>query len=372
MNPPFSVASLLRWGPALGRQGARTRAALALTLSASLGCTSTETVPTAARYALARTTTADFVKLPTASGGTVEVGPSSTFYIDNEVVTAGELYWSEWGLFRKTGERIASWDSIGSIRVEQLDGAATVAVTATVAIIVVALAALLGKGGGGNLGGGKGGGGGGGKGGGGGGGSTPSAHGSAPNPSPIIPDPRYTEVAFRTFEAVSNMSRGPGVTVGISQEEESETATPLFARGARRRANIRLLARAEGSACWPGAGSQGDCIVSGARAGVRLLDMFELTGGVRVESNSLQNKAYAVFGAMLHGESPAAHWFALAVGASVAFDQTRAHVVPQLAARFRPFINAGFWLGVVPVEPVYDTATDTWSMASGVEVTGEF
>ena len=345
-----------------------TRAALALTLSASLACTSTETVPAAARYALARTTTADFIKLPTVSGGTVEVGPSATLTIDNEVVTAGELYWSEWGLFRKTGERIASWDSIRSIRVEQLDGAGTVAVTATVAIIVVALAALLGKGGNLGSGGGKGGGGGGGKGGGG----SPSVHGSAPNPSPIIPDPRVTEVAFRTFEVVSNTTRGPGVTVGIDPAEESETATPLFARGARRRANIRALARLEGSACWPGAGSQGDCIVSGARVGVRLLEMFELTGGVRVESNALQSKPYAVFGAMLHGESPAAHWFALAVGASVAFDQTRAHVVPQLAARFRPFTSAGFWLGVVPVEPVYDTATDTWSMASGVEVTGEF
>lgn len=345
------------------------RAVLALTLSLSLGCTSKETIPTEARYALARTTTADFVRLPTANGGWVEVGPNATFYIDDEVVNAGELYWSDWGLFRKTGEAISRWDDIRSIRVEQLDGAATVAVTATVAIVVVALAALL-KGGGPNLGnGGKGGGGGGG---GKGGGGSPSAHGSAPNPSPIIPDPRYTEVAFRTLEAVSSTSRGPGVTVGVSQDDESETATPLFARGSRRRANIRLLARAEGSACWPGAGSQGDCIVSGARAGVRLLDIFELTGGVRVESNALQSKTYAVFGAMLHGESPAAHWFALAVGASVAFDETRAHVVPQLAARFRPFLNAGFWLGVVPVEPVYDTATDTWSMASGVEVTGEF
>jgi len=316
----------------------------------------------------AQTTTGDFIKLPTVSGGFVEVGPSATFYIDDEVVTAGDLYWSEWGLFRKTGETIARWDDIRSIRVEQLDGAATVAVTATVAIIVVALAALL-KGGapsGSSGGGGKGGSGGGG------GARAPSTHGSAPNPSPVIPDPRFTEVAFRTLEAVSSTSRGPGVTVGVTEEEESTTATPLFARGARRRANIRALARLDGGACWPGSGSHGDCIVSGGRVGVRLLDIFELTGGVRVESNALSSKAYAVFGAMLHGESPAAHWFALAVGASVAFDQTRAHIVPQLAVRFRPFRNAGFWLGLVPVEPVYATDTDTWSMASGVELTGEF
>ncbi|HEX4515971.1 MAG TPA: hypothetical protein VH054_20620, partial [Polyangiaceae bacterium] len=120
----------------------------------------------------------------------------------------------------------------------------------------------------------------------------------------------------------------------------------------------------------------GDCIVSGARIGLRLLDIFELTGGVRVETaqsaTPIASKAYAVFGAMLHGESPAAHGLALAVGASVAFDTIRAHVVPQLAVRFRPFRNAGFWLGLVPVEPVYATDTGTWSMASGVEVTGEF
>jgi hypothetical protein len=349
----------------------RTRATLAIALSASLatsGCTSKEMVPTAARYALAQTTTGDFIRLPTVAGGFVEVGPSATFTIDEEVVTASNLYWSDWGLFRKTGEPIARWDDIRSIRVEQLDGAATVAVAATVAIVVVALAALL-KGGGGNGrgSGGKGGsgGGGGGKGGGGGGSGR-----SAPNPSPIIPDPRYTEVAFRTLEAVSSTSQGPGVTVGATEEDETTSATPLFARGARRRANIRVLARLDGGACWPG--SRGDCIVSGGRIGVRLIDIFELTGGVRVESNAQQSNAMAVFGAMLHGESPAAHWFALAVGASVAFDATHAHVVPQIAARFRPFRNAGFWLGVVPVEPVYATETDTWSMASGVEITGEF
>jgi hypothetical protein len=328
-------------------------------------------IPATARFALAQSTTGDFIKLPTVSGGFVEVGPSATFYIDDQVVTAGELYWSDWGLYRKNGESIARWDDIRSIRVEQLDGAATVAVTATVAILVVALAALL-KGSGGNLGsGGKGGSGGGGGKGGGGGGSTPSTHGNAPNPSPIISDPKYAEVAYRTVEAFSNMSSGPGITVGVPDAEEGGATTPLFARGARRRANIRALARLDGGACWPGSGSQGDCIVSGGRVGVRILDMFELTGGVRVESNATQNKAYAVFGAMLHGESPAAHWFALAVGASVAFDQLRAHIVPQIAVRFRPFRNAGFWLGVVPVEPVYATDTDTWSMASGVEITGE-
>ena len=337
---------------------------LVLSLSvASTACTSKDTIPTAARYALAQSTTGDFVRLPTADGGVVEVGPNATFVIDGEEVTARDLYWSDWGLFRKTGESIARWDDIGSIRVEQIDGASTVAVTATVAIVVVALAALLksapsgsgGKGGGGGHGGS-------------GGGRAPAAR-SAPNPSPLVPDPTATEVGLRTLEALSSTSRGPSVTVAASEEEESTTATPLFARGARRRANIRALARLEGSACWPG--SRGDCIVSGGRAGVRLFDMFELTGGVRVESNALASKGYAVFGAMLHGEVPSAHWFALAVGASVAFDTTRVHVVPQLAARFRPFRNAGFWIGLVPVAPVYASDTDSWSMASGVEITGE-
>jgi hypothetical protein len=339
------------------------RALLPLFLATSLACTSNETIPTSARFALAQTTSNDFVRLPTVAGGVVEIGPNASLNIDGEEVVASDLYWSDWGLFRKTGEQIARWDDIRSIRVEQLDGAATVAVTATVAILVVALAALLKSAPSGGSGG-KGGGGSGGSG----GGKAPSAH-SAPNPSPIIPDPRFTEVAFRTLEAVSSTSRGPGVTVP-TEEDESTTATPLFSRGARRRANIRVLARLEGGACWPG--SKSDCLVSGGRIGVRILDVFELTGGVRVESNALDSKPYAVFGAMLHGESPAAHWFALAIGASVAFDTIRTRVVPEIAVRFRPFRSAGVWLGLVPVAPVYATDTDTWSMASGVELTGEF
>ena len=46
--------------------------------------------------------------------------------------------------------------------------------------------------------------------------------------------------------------------------------------------------------------------------------------------------------------------------------------MPELAVRFRPFRDAGLWLGLVPIEPVYFTETDNWAMASGGELTGEF
>lgn len=344
-----------------------TRALLPVLLSTSLACTSTETIAPGARMALAHSTTADFLRVPTEDGGTVEFGPNATLRFGEREVAASDVYMTEWGLYDKSGEPIAPWDGIRYVKVAQPDGLATVAVAATAAIAIVAIAALLksapSTGGGGSS---K--------------GSSASSGGSAPrsmptrsapNPSPIIPapNPDVTEVAFRTIEMVASANtNAPTIAVQTDEERETSATIPLFSRGARRRANIRAVARLEGGACWPGSGV--DCIVSGARIGMRVLDMLELTGGARVESNGLGSQPLAVFGAMLHGESPGAHWFALAAGASVAFDATRAHVVPTLGVRFRPV--RGFWIGLMPVQPVYAAETGTWSMASGGEVTGEF
>lgn len=334
---------------------------------ATSACTSTEIVAPRARTALGQSTSDDFVHLPTAGGGTVDFGPNATLVIqgrDATEVSASDLYTNEEGLFQKDGELISTWDDLRGVTVKQLDGAATVAVTATVAVAVVALAAILksSPSGGGSKGGSSGS-----------SGSAPKAPPvrSAPNPSSVAPDPGLTEVMFRTAEAAANANpNGPSVAVGVPDDEpEPTTAMPLFSRGARRRANVRVLGRLEGGLCWPGGGSSGDCVVSGARAGVRLLDIFELTGGVRVESNAARSQPLAVLGAMLHGEAPSARWFALAAGASVAFDGERAHVVPEVAIRFRPV--RGLWIGLVPVEPVYRSEDGGWSMASGVELSGE-
>ena len=349
------------------------RASLSLLVAlavASAACTSTEIVAPRARTALGQSTSDDFVHLPTATGGAVDFGPNATLTIEGRGTTevaASKLYTNEEGLFQKDGELISTWDDLRGVTVKQLDGAATVAVTATVAIAVVAIAALLksAPSGGGS------------KGGGSRGGATSASAPrappvrSAPNPSTSATDSGFTDVMFRTAEAVANANpNGPAVSVGVPDDEpEPTTAMPLFSRGARRRANVRVVGRLEGGACWPGGGSSGDCIVSGARAGVRLLDVFELTGGVRVESNEARSQPLAVLGAMLHGEAPSAHWFALAAGASVAFDGEHAHVVPEVAVRFRPV--RGLWIGLVPVEPVYRTEDGGWSMASGVELSGE-
>ncbi len=346
------------------------RRALPIVLSMSLACTSKETIAPGARMALARTTTGDFLRVPTESGGTIEFGPNATLRFGDKEVYASDVYLTEWGLIDKKGDPIASWDETRFAKIEQVDGAATVAVSATAAIAIVAIAALLKSGGNFNPGSGsKGGGGGGGsKGGGGGGGSAPVAR-SAPNPSPIIPDPAVTEVAFRTIEAVAASAQpNPSFTVRTDEEPDASTAIPMFSRGARRRAIVRAVGRLEGGACWPSS-SLGDCVLSGARIGVRLYDMLELTGGVRVESSSTVSKPFAVFGGMLHGELPAAHWFALGLGASVAFDDVRARVIPQFGVRLRPV--RGFWLGLYPIMPVYSSDTGGWTITSGGEITGE-
>jgi hypothetical protein len=329
------------------------RAALSLFL---LGCTSAETVAPAARFALQQTTNADTIRLPAESGGSVEFGPNAKILVDGLAVDAKDLYWNERGIYARSGDFIASWDSLQEVRVEQTDGAATVAVTAAAGVVVVVLAVLL-KGGGKGLGGS-----------GGGGHGTPSAATprSAPNP-PL--DPVVAETALRTADA---LVRSPFYIAGAAVPEEREGPwVPLFSRDARRRAAVRLLARAEGGACWPGGGQNGDCLVGGARAGVRLADMFELTGGVRTENQPQlgTTRPLAVFGAMLHGEVPSLHWLALAIGASVAFDADRAHVIPTFGVRFRPV--RGLWLGLVPLQPVYATETGGWNMVSGIELTGE-
>jgi hypothetical protein len=342
------------------------RRALPIVLSMSLACTSKETIAPGARMALAQSTTGDFIRVPGESGGTIEFGPNATLHIGDEDVPASDVYLTEWGLIDKTGKALASWDDSRFARVEQVDGAATVAIAACAAIVVVAVAMLLksgsnvGNGGSKSSGSGSSG-----------GGNGPKAAStrSAPNPSPIVPDPHpaVTEVAFRTIEVVANNSSGPSVSVPVTGDEEPDAAIPLFSRGARRRAIVRALARLEGGVCWPNAA--GDCYLSGGRLGVRLFDMLELSGGVRVESSATLSRPLPVFGGMLHGELPAAHWFALAVGASVAFDGSRAHVMPTLAIRLRPV--RGFWLGLMPIVPVYAAETGGWTVTSGLELTGE-
>jgi hypothetical protein len=333
---------------------------LALFLAGLLGCTNTSVVAPRATMALAQSTTGDIVRLPTENGGTVEFGPNATLHIDGIDVPASELYWSEQGVLRKNGDVVASWHDLRSITVEQIDGAATVGISATAAIGVILVAALL-----------KGapsGGGGGPKGS---GGSAPKASGgsagrSAPNPPSVERDPVVPELVFRGVEA---MVRPPYLFVDPGDAQpDTDVAIPLFSAAARRRANIRALARLEGGACWP-SGPNTDCVVGGVRAGVRIVDLVELTAGVRTETMGGTTKPLALAGFMLHGESPAAHWIALAVGASVAFDGARAHVIPTLAVRFRPL--RGLWLGLVPLEPVYATETGNWSLVSGAEITGE-
>jgi hypothetical protein len=363
------------------------RPAVALLVAVALaatGCTSTATVAPEARTALARTTDGDFVRLPTKSGGSVVFGPNATLQIDDgdgpTDVRAGDLYTNEIGLFQKNGELVSTWDDLRSVKVEQLDGAssvgASVAVAATVVLAVVAIAAIVKATSGGSSS----------------HGSRGSSHGhgssgskptrvrSAPNPSPIEPDPVLAHMLLRTAETLTtpgspsaptapSLANGRLTVSAPDTEEGPTTAVPLFSRGARRRANLRGLARLEGGICWPTGGPNGDCMATGARAGLRLVDLIEVSAGLRVESDFRTAKPLAVVGAMVHGEASWAHWFALAVGASVAFDGTRAHVVPELALRFRP--AAGLWLGVVPLEPVYRTEDGGWTMVSGVELTGE-
>jgi hypothetical protein len=350
---------------------------VALVSALLLGCMNTETVPPGARGALMQTTNGDTLRMPTATGGAVEFGPNATLHLDGEEVSASEVYWNHDGLYRKNGDFIASWDSLRVIRVEQIDGAATVAVTAAAAAVVVVAAAVLAGAGKGTGSSGSGGHGGGGHS----GGSSPHSSGggghvrSAPNPADDPADPWLANAACRVAEAVASGSPDPSVSGGgtpsdANDEPDVDPAIPLFSRAARRRAQVRVLARLEGALCWPGAGVNGDCTVGGARGGVRLYDLFELSAGVRTETSNGITKPLASVGMMIHGESPTLHWLAIALGGTVAFDGDRAHIIPTFAIRLRPV--RGLWFGLVPLQPVYSTETGGWKMASGVEVTGEF
>jgi hypothetical protein len=342
-----------------------------------LGCTSTEVVAPQSALSLMQTTNGDTIRVPAARGGFVDLGPNATLHFENGDVQAADVYWNETGIFSRDGTFLGSWDNLGAVKIEQIDGAASVAVTAAAAVIVVAMVAMLagaGKGGGGGGGGGgHGGGHGGGSGHSGGGASpshtnTPTTHWrSAPNPSGEAVDPLLpVDIALRTAEV---LVQPPVVGVGVGAGTlDVDPGVPLFSRDARRRAQVRVLGRLEGGFCWP-AGPNTDCAVGGARVGVRLYELFEMTAGLRTETANGVTQPLAVGGIMVHGESPGLHWLAIALGASVAFDGNRAHIVPTFGIRFRPV--RGLWLGLVPVQPVYATETGNWNMASGIEITGE-
>ena len=90
------------------------RASLSVLLCAALAssaCTSKDIVAPRAVTALGRSTSADFIRLPTEDGGSVEFGPNATLHIaarDDTDIAASDLYTNEAGLFKKDGEPICS------------------------------------------------------------------------------------------------------------------------------------------------------------------------------------------------------------------------------------------------------------------------
>jgi len=190
---------------------------------------------------------------------------------------------------------VMRWNEIARAEVEGFDAALTTVLTSLVIVIVVAAIAGGkgggGSGGGGGHGGGGGGGGGGGHGGGGGGGgghvgANPSvaSHGGGGGGG-VHGGAVVTSGGGWGGNVVVVPNVGPNVTVGgggpveaVEPPPPPGAPSPLFSANARRRSTIALSVGIDGGTCVYG---PTNCSTGAVRAGIRLADYVELTGGVR-------------------------------------------------------------------------------------------
>jgi hypothetical protein len=142
-----------------------------------------------------------------------------------------------------------------------------------------------------------------------------------------------------------------------------------------RRSTIRGLASVDlgASAFTPSRGA-----TSSARGGIRLIDLFDLTVGVRMfEASNVAGSPRGVltFGVGMHGRFPRARWLALALGGELGHGSALdVYAAGTLGLRIAPF--SSLWIGLYPIHPAYaawsaDRAA-YWTALSSADVTFAF
>jgi hypothetical protein len=166
-----------------------------------------------------------------------------------------------------------------------------------------------------------------------------------------------------------------GTWAAVVAPPASAAAAPLFTTGARVRAIARLTASLDA-----GAAIAGDVVSTGAVARVRLADMFELGGGVRVIDSrgamGWSRSTTGVFQVGLHAPLDAGYRFAIPIGLELGGGGGIGHDL-RLPWGLRYTAPSGHWFATIsPATPQHlrrdDRLTGRWSLLAGVELGASF
>ena len=182
-------------------------------------------------------------------------------------------------------------------------------------------------------------------------------------------------LAGNTVEALARAGN-PGMPVRGGWEPElasteSARAKPMFSTGAKVRAIIRPTLALD-----TGAAKTGDLVGTGLIAKLRLMDAFEIGGGVRLvgtrDERGWRRSVTHVFAMGTHLSLDAAHRFALPIGFEASGGGAVAHDV-RLPWGFRYTPHGGRWFGTLqPATPAWmrttSEKTGRWTLNGSVEI----
>ncbi|HEU4407519.1 MAG TPA: hypothetical protein VFS43_19795 [Polyangiaceae bacterium] len=339
------------------------RAGLLFTAPWALGCYSTSAVP---QGALPQRGLSRSVVLIASDGDKVKLDPNSRVRLLRRDglytpwVSASDLYVDSAGVIVRDGGRSEglAWAEVRGAEVENLDGGATAVVVVGVAVLIAAVVVvtLSGKGGQGPSLGGS--------------GTARSLDGAA----------RLADAAGRVSEAASGAAEPnePPATASsfgddLGPGRARPGAEPIFDRGARRRASVRVTGAVDAARSLAERGQ----VQAGAVGALRLWDFVEVGGGGRVMGDAEGPPgAYraVAFGRLgVHGELDARRRLALPFSVDLGAGRLGAYARLNWGLRVRVYDEVS--VGLYPFNPSFDRAESRrrpWSFPSCVETSFAF
>lgn len=320
-----------------------------------------------------------------------DVGPSATLTIRTKSqgpasIVASDLCRAEDGLYRRhatlgcvQSTRIALWDEIEEIKVEEFDGLSTVAVTAGAAIIVAGAVVMATTAAGA--------------------GKSSSSPSSAPRtpakptvppssptpPAPVRDLPGRSAGASDHYHTHSSTTvlvlpgysgySGPGYTgvpapsmVGSYGGGPSGPGTPvpLFDEHAAERDRFAVFGRLGASICV----ARRDCAAGSVMMGTRFSNFLELSGGAQMDRGAEGTRVMPQIGVGIQGTAPTERWLALYLGSTFSTNLSDFRVDPAIGFRLLP--TQTVTIGIMPLAFSYGSTTSRFFWTPGLDLTASF
>jgi hypothetical protein len=158
----------------------------------------------------------------------------------------------------------------------------------------------------------------------------------------------------------SDAAPAPQEGLAIARDARTDLA-PLYTSARERRASLAPFVRAGADVC-----AAGTCAGFTARAGARIGNLFELSGGILLDRDAQGLRPMGLVGAGFHGGPPGVQWVALYVGTNAATDGASYRVSPEAGVRFE--LTDAISLGVLPAAFSYRSRTKQFNYTPAVDL----